>query len=101
MVVCFMRNCQNVSGIQILLALFDAMVGEEGNVGGGGGGRGGGGGITQRHQSAQDQQSPSVLLHVFFFFFFILCTPLYFSAAFSLTFWPSDVTTLEWLQTFK
>lgn len=37
----------------------------------------------------------------FFFFFFILCTPLYFSAAFSLTFWPSDVTTLEWLQTFK
>lgn len=66
MVVCFMRNCQNVSGIQILLALFDAMVGEEGNVGGGGGGRGGGGGITQRHQSAQDQQSPSVLLHVFF-----------------------------------
>lgn len=68
MVVCFMRNCQNVSGIQILLALFDAMVGEEGNVGGGGGG---GGGITQRHQSAQDQQSPSVLLHVFFFFSFL------------------------------
>lgn len=82
MVVCFMRNCQNVSGIQILLALFDAMVGEEGNVGGGGGGRGGGGGITQRHQSAQDQQSPSVLLHVFFLLFYTLYSSIFFRCLF-------------------